>query len=87
MKMSGSIRQTEYKGHRFVASRQFPPRLAWPWNSQPGSGGSPVWTRPFFDGRATHPVLYSPKTCSIPACVSLIHHSSGAEGPLGCSEE
>jgi hypothetical protein len=30
MKMSGSIRQTNPKGRRFVASRQSPPRPAWP---------------------------------------------------------
>jgi hypothetical protein len=30
MKMSGSIRQNEHKGRRLIASRQSPPRLAWP---------------------------------------------------------
>lgn len=30
MKMSGSIRHTNPKGRRFVASRQSPPRPAWP---------------------------------------------------------
>jgi hypothetical protein len=30
MKMSGSIRQTNPKRRRFVASRQSPPRPAWP---------------------------------------------------------